>query len=295
MPPGLPREQPADRQCGNGSVGARRSGRQSVTLDGSGASDPDGDPLTYTWNFGDGSPVSHLQKPSHSYATANPGVYTATLTVTDNHLATSQPDSVNIVVSSGGPGNFFQDNFDRPDTLESANLGPKWVEQAGDLRISSHKVKNFVRGDNIAHVPELTGAAQSAAADFISVDNNTGPRLGLVLRYTDLRNHYRIYLWTGGTNQLRISKFANNTETLLKSIPITPAPAAGTTFRLKASAVASATGTGTTLTATIGAKTISVDDPTWPSGTMGVLINPGAAVGPHIVDNFCASIGGTCP
>ena len=267
----------------------------SVTLDGSGSSDPDGDPLTYTWNFGDGSPVSHLQKPSHPYATANPGVYTATLTVTDNHLATSQPDSVNIMVTSNGPGNFFQDNFDRPDTLASANLGPKWVQQAGDLRISSHQVKNFVRGDNIAHVPELTGAAQSAAADFISIDNNTGPRLGLVLRYTDLRSHYRIYLWTGGTNQLRISRFANGAETVLKSIAITPAPAAGTTFRLKASAGPSATGTGTTLTATIGAKTISVDDPTWPSGTMGVLINPGAAVGPHSVDNFCASIGGTCP
>ena len=104
-----------------------------------------------------------------------------------------------------------------------------------------------------------------------------------------LRNHYRIYLWTGGTNQLRISKVVNGAETVLKYIAITPAPAAGTPFRLKASA------NGTILTATIGAKTISVDDPTYTSGTIGVLINPGAAVGPHIADNFCASIGGTCP
>jgi PKD repeat protein len=270
----------------------------SVTLDGSQSSDPDGDPLTYTWNFGDGSPVSHLQKPAHNYATTNPGVYTATLTVTDNHLAASQPDYVTITVtSSPDPGNLFQDNFDRPDTLVSANLGPKWVEQVGDLRISSHKVKNFVRGDNIAHLPELTGAAQSAAADFISGNNNNGPRLGLVLRYKAVdRTHYRIYLWTGGTNQLRISKFAGNgAETLLKSIAITPAPAAGATFRLRASAMASATGTGTTLTATIGAKTISVDDSTYASGTIGVFINPGDAVGTHSVDNFCASIGGTCP
>jgi PKD repeat protein len=74
----------------------------SVTLDGSGSSDPDPlDTLTYTWDFGDslGSP-----KPSHNYATANPGVYTATLTVTDNHLPQANPDSVNITVISSGPG-----------------------------------------------------------------------------------------------------------------------------------------------------------------------------------------------
>jgi hypothetical protein len=85
------------------------------------------------------------------------------------------------------------------------------------------------------------------------------------------------------------SKFVNGAETLLKSIAITPAPAAGTSFRLKASA------NGTTLTATIGAKSISVIDSSYASGTMGVLINPGAAVGPHIADAFCASIGGSCP
>src|SRR4029450_13794896 len=114
-----------------------------------------------------------------------------------------------------------------------------------------------------------------------------GPRLGLVLRYTDARTHYRMYLWTGGTNQLRISKFANGAETLLKSIPITPAPAVGTTFRLVGSASANH------LTATIvtpsGTKTVTVDDATHATGTIGVLINPGATVGPQIADDFCAS------
>ena len=98
-----------------------------------------------------------------------------------------------------------------------------------------------LRGDNIAYLPNLTGATQSAAVNFISTDNNAGPRLGLVLRYTDARNHYRLYLWTGGTNQLRISKFVNGAETLLKSVAVTPAPAVGTTFHLVGSATARTT------------------------------------------------------
>ena len=150
----------------------------SVTLDGSGSSDPDGDPLTYTWNFGDGSPVSHLQKPSHPYATGSPGVYTATLTVSDNHGATSPPDSVNIEVTAAGPGTFFRDNFNR------TTLGTSWTQIAGvpALVISNGQLANADRDDYIAIVvdPSLSGGDQSASADFTSTNNNSGPRFGVV-------------------------------------------------------------------------------------------------------------------
>ena len=42
--------------------------------------DPDGDPLTYHWDFGDGN-SSNLPDPAHTYLTA--GTFTATLTITD--------------------------------------------------------------------------------------------------------------------------------------------------------------------------------------------------------------------
>src|SRR5213076_3117376 len=51
------------------------------------SSDPDGTIAAYSWNFGDGTPISTLQNPSHTYAAG--GSYTVTLRVTDNQGAQS--------------------------------------------------------------------------------------------------------------------------------------------------------------------------------------------------------------
>ncbi len=58
----------------------------TVSFTGSGSSDPDNNPLTYLWNFGDGT-TSTAINPSHSFGTGGnttPASYTVTLTVTDN-------------------------------------------------------------------------------------------------------------------------------------------------------------------------------------------------------------------
>ncbi len=52
-----------------------------VTFSSTGSSDPDNDPLTYEWDFGDGTAHSSLANPTHRYSSATNA--TATLTVRD--------------------------------------------------------------------------------------------------------------------------------------------------------------------------------------------------------------------
>ena len=68
----------------------------TVSFDGSSSSDADGDPITYDWDFGDGTPHSSSSEPSHTYT--SPGNYTARLTVSDNR---GKSHSTTVQISAG--------------------------------------------------------------------------------------------------------------------------------------------------------------------------------------------------
>jgi outer membrane protein OmpA-like peptidoglycan-associated protein len=78
-PPAPPNRQPVCRL----TAPAQAQVGEAVTLDASASSDPDGDPLSYTWDFGDGTPPAKttLARTTHSYARI--GGYTVKVTVED--------------------------------------------------------------------------------------------------------------------------------------------------------------------------------------------------------------------
>lgn len=73
-----------------------------VTFDGSASSDPQGDlPLTYDWDFGDGTAHGTGAAPTHGYAAD--GQYTVTLVVTDADGNASAPATTTATVANVAP------------------------------------------------------------------------------------------------------------------------------------------------------------------------------------------------
>jgi glucose/arabinose dehydrogenase/PKD repeat protein len=81
----------------------RTSGPLPMTaqFNASDSNDPDGDALSYGWDFGDGSPVSAEQNPQHTYTSY--GVFTATLVVTDTKGAASTPVALQLTPGNSVP------------------------------------------------------------------------------------------------------------------------------------------------------------------------------------------------
>jgi glucose/arabinose dehydrogenase len=86
----------------------------TVQFDGSASTAPEGFPLTYRWDFGDGTAIGTQMNPSHTFnaPVGVPTPFTVTLTVTDRSNATSQatllvsanntPPAVTIVSPTNG-------------------------------------------------------------------------------------------------------------------------------------------------------------------------------------------------
>ncbi|MEO0470290.1 MAG: PKD domain-containing protein, partial [Bacteroidota bacterium] len=138
-----------------------------VSFDASGSSDPDNDPLTYSWDFGDGNTGSGLS-PSHTYNAA--GNFTAVLTISDGSLN----DDASIAISVSNPGGGCTENVINSEDFES---GPGiWIDGGDDARrldnasYASSGNFSFELRDNTATSVMTTGDLDLSTAQTLKVD-----------------------------------------------------------------------------------------------------------------------------
>ena len=114
----------------------------SVQLDGSGSSDPNGDPLTYTWTQTGGTPVtlssSTAQKPTFT-APSNAGTLTFRLVVRDGQV-NSSPSNVTITVQAppvGGPAHRSSSSSGDDAWAAAVNVPVPAGATAGDVVLAA--------------------------------------------------------------------------------------------------------------------------------------------------------------
>ncbi|MFB6176563.1 MAG: PKD domain-containing protein [Halobaculum sp.] len=174
----------------------------SISFDGTGSSDPDGNIVSYEWDFGDGNTASG-PTPSHTYSSA--GSYTVTLTVTDDDGNTATTTE-NVVVgdpvvltghyTSGSYLEFSLENtgssdrtIERVDVDITSGAPPSELDENG----GDHEVEIDNGGPDIGFLE--VGGSYGLGSDFRDLDDEAtipaGDTVTVQLRYfRDSSNNY---------------------------------------------------------------------------------------------------------
>jgi PKD repeat protein len=170
----------------------------AISFDGSLSSDPDGDPLTYAWIFGDGA-TSTGSMPTHSYTAA--GVYDVCLTVNDSSLDSDQACTMTVIYDpSAGfvTGGGWIDSPARAYKADETLAG-----KATFGFVSKYQKGTSVPTGNTAFQFDLAGLAFSSTSYEWLVVNKAGMNaqfkgMGLINGAPDSNgNAYKFMLWAG--------------------------------------------------------------------------------------------------
>jgi glucose/arabinose dehydrogenase len=188
-----------------------------VTFNGAGSSDPDNDPLTFDWDFGDGAILTGTTNltVTHSYA-AN-GVYTATLIVRDDHAGISLPAQVRIDVGNTPPApaialpltstRFY---VGQPLTLQGSaadnedgslpNSALTWeiilhhIDQQNPGNVHTHPFLSPTQGNNIPVIAPPAEDLRAAALSYLEIKLTATDSLGLARTITQTLEPKRVNL-----------------------------------------------------------------------------------------------------
>jgi glucose/arabinose dehydrogenase/PKD repeat protein len=129
-----------------------------VAFDGSASSDPDGDALSYDWDFGDGSAHSSQRRPTHRYNA--PGTFTARLTVSDGR-GLSDTDTITIAAGGSAPQGRIDSPADEATYRDGQVIqlqGSGTDPQDGTLPASAfHWTVRLIHGDHTHLVSQFDG------------------------------------------------------------------------------------------------------------------------------------------
>jgi len=178
-----------------------------VTLDGGASSDPDGNPITFSWTQ-TGGPAVTLLTPTAATARFTPsvaGTYTFQLAVSDGSL-TAQDSVVVTVAAVGGPETVFSDDFetDRGWTVNAAGtdnaISGAWqranpetttsgiTTQQGTTRSGSFDLVTGPLAGASAGVNDVDGGTTSIQSPAIAIPPGGTVTLSLAFYFAHLNN-----------------------------------------------------------------------------------------------------------
>jgi len=173
----------------------------SIQFDGTGSSDPVGHPLTYAWDFGDGSTGSGAQ-PLHAYT--SPGTYIVTLTVTNDRgeVATATTTATiggpppAIAFTTGGNRTVRLGSGKPANCVEIEPLG-------GAFQVEDVLLGSIVMVSNGTGSVNEIGAIQGKSAISSDVDRNGVAEIEACFAKDDLRQLFSNV--SSGKNTLTVS------------------------------------------------------------------------------------------
>jgi glucose/arabinose dehydrogenase len=165
----------------------------TVTFDGTSSVDPDGDSLTYLWDFGDGAPSEAGPFVAHTYASA--GRYTARLAVDDG---SDGRDSVAAVITVGNPP-FGSINLPSSGTRYSAGDTVAFSGTASDPEDGALSAARFswtIVFHHDTHTHPFLGPIQGVTAGSVTI-----PTVGETAANVFYRVHLTVTDSTGLTHE----------------------------------------------------------------------------------------------